>query len=223
MKFSICLVLILASGIVFGRDPISGNRYQQLSGVKVQGDAKDQWDKRYQRPTYVFGKSPARFLSENYQFIPFESSVLDMGMGEGRNAVFLAQKGYRVTGIDISSVAVKKAHLLAEEFGVKFKGIVASLNDYKISPGSFDAIICFYYVDRSLIERMKSWLKPGGILVYEAHTLSEMKSNKTAEQNPDYYLKEQELLHLFKGMQILKFEEPRHEKEFRSSIILQKE
>ncbi len=223
MKFSICFFLILASSLSFGRDPISGNRYQQLSGVKVQGDAKDQWDKRYQRPTYVFGKSPARFLAENYQYLPFESSVLDMGMGEGRNAVFLAQKGYRVTGIDISSVAVKKAHLLAEEFGVKFKGIVASLNEYKIAPGSFDAIICFYYVDRSLIERMKTWLKPGGIIVYEAHTLREMKSNKTAEQNPDYYLKEQELLNLFPGMHVLKYEEPRHEKEFRSSIILQKE
>ncbi len=222
MKFIILTILIF-SGTAFGRDPISGNRYQQLSGVKIQGDAKDQWDKRYSRPSFVFGKSPVRFLAENYQYIPYEGTVLDMGMGEGRNAVFLAQKGYRVTGIDISSVAVKKAYMLAEEFGVKFKGVVASLNEYKIAPASFDAIICFYYVDRSLIEKMKAWLKPGGILVYEAYTVREMRTKKAPEYNPEYYLKEQELLHLFSGMRVLKYEEPMHEKEFRSSIILQKE
>ncbi len=220
---SLLLAFLILSGTAFGRDPISGNRYQQLSGVKIQGDAKDQWDKRYSRPTFVFGKSPVRFLAENYQYIPYEGTVLDMGMGEGRNAVFLAQKGYRVTGIDISSVAVKKAYMLAEEFGVKFKGVVASLNEYKIAPASFDAIICFYYVDRSLIEKMKTWLKPGGILMYEAYTVREMRSKKAPEYNPEYYLKEQELLHLFSGMRVLKYEEPLHEKEFRSSIILLKE
>jgi SAM-dependent methyltransferase len=214
---------MLSSVVAFGRDPISGNRYQQLSGMKIQGDTKDQWDKRYSRPSFVFGKSPVRFLAENYQYIPFEGTVLDMGMGEGRNAVFLAQKGYRVTGIDISSVAVKKAHMLAEEFGVKFKGVVASLNNYKIPPASFDAIVCFYYVDRSLIDKMKSWLKPGGILIYEAYTTRQVKNKKSPEYNPDYYLKEQELLHLFSGMRVLKYEEPLHEKEFRSSIILMKE
>jgi len=223
MKFLTAIIIILLSGFSFGRDPISGNRYQQLSGVKIQGDAKDQWDKRYSRPSFVFGKSPVRFLAENYQYIPFEGTVLDMGMGEGRNAVFLAQKGYRVTGIDISSVAVKKAYMLAEEFGVKFKGVVASLNEYKIAPASFDAIICFYYVDRSLIEKMKTWLKPGGILIYEAYTVREMRTKKAPEYNPEYYLKEQELLNLFSGMRVLKYEEPLHEKEFRSSIILMKE
>lgn len=223
MKKLAITIFILVSGLAFGRDPISGNRYQQLSGVKIQGDAKDQWDKRYSRPSFIYGKSPVRFLAENYQYIPFEATVLDMGMGEGRNAVFLAQKGYRVTGVDISSVAVKKAYMLAEEFGVKFKGVVASLNDYKITPGSFDAIICFYYVDRSLIEKMKTWLKPGGILMYEAYTVREVKGKKKAEYTPEYYLKEQELLHMFPGMRVLKYEEPLHEKEFRSSIVLMKE
>src|SRR6478752_4201053 len=169
MKF---LILLLLSLPVFAtRDPISGSRFQQLSGVKVPQDSKVQWDQRYSRPTFIFGKSPAQFLAENYQYIPYEGTVLDMGMGEGRNAVFLAQKGYKVTGVDISSVAVKKAYLLAQEFGVKIKGVVASLHNYKIQPNSFDAIVCFYYVDHSLVEKMKSWLKPGGILIYEAYTL----------------------------------------------------
>jgi tellurite methyltransferase len=216
--------LFIASALA-AREPISGSRFQQLSGVKVSNDEKSTWDNRYSRPTFIFGKSPALFLAENYQFIPFEGTVLDMGMGEGRNAVFLAQKGYKVTGIDISSVAVKKSYLLAQEFGVKIKGVVASLRDYKIPPQSFDAIICFYYVDRSLTEKIKTWLKPGGILIYEGFTIREkiVKKKKEDPLGDEIYLKEQELLRLFPGMRVLKYEEPLHEKEFRSSIILKKE
>lgn len=224
MRFYFLSILLLCSN-VFARDPIPGSRFQQLSGIKTSKDSKNQWDARYAKATFVFGKSPAQFLAENYHYIPFESSVLDMGMGEGRNAVFLAQKGYKVTGIDISSVAVKKSYLLAQEFGVKIKGVVASLKEYKIPPASFDAIICFYYVDRSIIEKMKSWLKPGGIIIYEAYTVKEKdKTTKKGSLETDSnYLKDQELLKLFSGMRVLKYEEPLHEKEFRSSIILKKE
>lgn len=228
MKILLLTVVLLTTGVVWcplgrARDPISGSRFQHLTGIKVTQDSKTQWDQRYSRPTFIFGKSPAEFLAENYQYIPFEGTVLDMGMGEGRNAVFLAQKGYKVTGIDISSVAVKKSYLLAQEFGVKIKGVVASLKDYKISPGSFDAIVCFYFVDRSLIEDMKTWLKPGGILIYEAYTTREKASKKLDPQDEESLLREQELLKLFPGMRVLKYEEPLHEKEFRSSIILKKE
>lgn len=225
MKIFVSLLLIILTTSLWAREPISGSRYQHLTGVKTSQDTKNQWDAKYSRPTFIYGKSPAQFLAENYHYIPYEGAVLDMGMGEGRNAVFLAQKGYKVTGVDISSVAVKKSYLLAQEFGVKIKGVVASLKDYKIPPNSFDAIVCFYYVDRSLVEKMKSWLKPGGILIYEAHTTREKEraSRKRDPLDEDTYLKEQELLRLFPGMRVLKYEEPLHEKEFRSSIILRKE
>ena len=222
MKIIILLLITLAA---HARDPISGTRFQQLSGVKVSQDSKTQWDQRYSRPTFIFGKSPAQFLAENYQYIPYEGTVLDMGMGEGRNAVFLAQKGYKVTGVDLSSVAVKKSYLLAQEFGVKIKGVVASLKDYKIIPGTFDAIICFYWVDRGMVEKIKTWLKPGGILIYEAYTFRERERDPGKHADPlnDNYLREQELIKLFPGMRILKYQEPLHEKEFRSSIILMKD
>jgi tellurite methyltransferase len=181
MKIFLLLLLTLSA---HARDPISGSRFQQLSGMKVSQDSKTQWDQRYSRPTFIFGKSPAQFLAENYQYIPFEGTVLDMGMGEGRNAVFLAQKGYKVTGVDLSSVAVKKSYLLAQEFGVKIKGVVASLKDYKIAPGSFDAIICFYWVDRGMVEKIKSWLKPGGVLIYEAYTFREKDRDPIKRADP---------------------------------------
>lgn len=225
MKHLAPLIFFIISAASFAaRDPISGSRFQHLSGIKISQDSKTQWDEKYSRPTFIFGKSPAQFLAENYHYIPFEGTVLDMGMGEGRNAVFLAQKGYKVTGVDISSVAVKKSYLLAQEFGVKIKGVVASLSNYKILPNSFDAIVCFYYVDRSLVEKIKTWLKPGGILIYEAFTIKEkLRRKRDTSVSEEEYLKEQELLKLFSGMRVLKYEEPLHGKEFRSSIILRKE
>jgi tellurite methyltransferase len=223
-KFFISFFILSFS--LWARNPLPASRFQHLTGAKIsrdsKRDSKSDWDERYNKPQFIFGKRPAKFLAENYSYIPPDSNVLDMGMGEGRNAVFLAQKGYRVTGVDISSVAVKKAQLLSKEFGVKIKGIVASLKEYNFPAGTFDSIICFYYVDRSLIGKMVQWLKPGGILIYEAHTLKHKEFASLKNEPDDFFLKEQELLKMFSGMRILKFEEPQHEKEFRSSIIIKK-
>ena len=181
------------------------------------------WNERFAEPGYMYGNQPNDFLKEHAHVLKESGKVLCLAEGEGRNAVFLAQKGYKVTGIDISSVAVKKAYLLAQEFGVKIKGVVASLKEYKIQPNSFDAIVCFYYVDKSLVEKIKTWLKPGGVLIYEAYTVREKAKKKRQSSDDENYLREQELLRLFSGMRVLKYEEPLHEKEFRSSIILRKE
>ena len=201
----------------------SGGRFELLSGTKKSKTVKTYWDKKYNNEEYVFGKTPAKFISQNYAYIPDGSRVLDMGMGEGRNAVFLARKGYKVTGVDISSVAVKKAQLLAREFGVRINTVVASLNNYKIPNGSLDAVICFYYVDRSLNKRMMAWLKPGGILIYESHTDNQRKVKGNESYDKRYLLREGELLSMFPGMSVLKYEEPLHLGNFTTSIILRKQ
>lgn len=222
-KIVISLVLILLSLNAFSqRSAIPLERLNSLTGEQNE-DLKVSWDKRYSKNEYVYGKTPAKFLSNNFHYIPAKSSVLDLGMGEGRNAVFMAQKGYKVTGIDISSVAVRKAQMLAKEFGVQINGVVANLSKYKINDNSFDAIICFYYVDRPLIERMKKWLRPGGIIIYEAFTLDEQKKPDHRSEDSSYFLKNQELLRLFSEMRVLQFEEPTHEFQYRSSIIVQKQ
>lgn len=215
------LVLISSVG---AKTPMTSSRLSQLSGEKSQSyDTKSKWDQRYNKRNYIYGKQPAKFLAENFDFLKEESIVLDMGMGEGRNAVFLASKGHKVTGIDISSVAAKKARKLAKENKVKIKTVVGTLNKYKIRPETYDAIICFYYVDRNLNQKIFQWLKPGGILIYEGHTLEQLKNVKNRKaENKSYYLKSQELLKMFPGMKVLKYEEPMHEKEFTASIILQK-
>lgn len=223
MKFILFILCYLLSFHLLAKAPLSTSRLTILSGEDdVPFDTKSVWDRRYNKKNYIYGKLPAKFLAENFDYLKPKSLVLDMGMGEGRNAVFLAEKGHKVTGIDISSVAVKKARLLAKEKNVVLKTVVGTLTKYKIKPESFDAIICFYFVDRKLNQKILNWLRPGGLIFYEAYTLKEYdKKNKQTEKK-SYYLKSQELLTMFPGTKVLKFEEPMHEKEFRSGIILQK-
>jgi tellurite methyltransferase len=202
------------------RPPISGKKFEHLSGIKNQEDNKYYWDKQFSKDQYIFGKTPASFLAGNLNYLTPGSKVLDMGMGEGRNAVFLARHGFKVVGIDISSVAIKKAKNLAAESGVRIDTVVASLDDYKIAEGSYDVILCFYYVDRKLHQKMISWLKPGGILVYESYTDTHAERHKDKDFERNYLLRPGELISLFPGLKILKYEEPLfNTQEFTASLI----
>jgi len=222
MRIVFCLILLILSSPVFSRQPIDAKRFEHLSGVRKSNDPKVYWDKKYAQDSYVFGKTPAKFISSNYNYIPSGAKVLDVGMGEGRNAVFLARKGYTVVGVDISAVAVNKAKKLADEFGVRINTFVSSMQKFNPAPSSYDAIICFYYVDRDLNRKLVEWLKPGGILIYESHGILQKQVPGNESYDDIYLLKPGELLTMFKGMKILKYEEPLHVGEFTASIIVQK-
>jgi len=217
------IILILFSLNSFARPAISGRRLQLITGVNKPQVRKAYWDSVYKTDQFIYGKKPSKFLVENSHYIPYGAKVLDVGMGEGRHAVYLAQQGYDVTGVDISPMAIKKAEKLAKEFNVNIKTIASSIEKFKITPESFDAIVCFYYVDRKILGKLKRLLKPGGVLLYEAHTIDEKKVNKKLTLDPDsYFLKPGELLSLFPGNKVLKYEEPLHERAFRASVIVQK-
>lgn len=198
-------------------------RYELLAGVRHSKETKNFWDQKFSNTgKYVFGKSPAKFLSKNFNYIPPNSKILDVGMGEGRNAVFLARKGYKVTGVDISSAAIRKASRLAQEFGVRIKAVNTSMQNYKVEKGSFDSIICFYYVDRELSQKFYDWLRPGGVLIFESHTDHQRKIRGSEQYEEKYLLRPGELLKLFPRFNVLKYEEPLHAEEYTASIILQK-
>ena len=117
IKLLLCC-LLLSVQIAFSQDKKFNNRFELLSGVRRPKDAQANWDQRYNKQQYIYGKTPADFLSENYKYIPDSSNVLDMGMGEGRNAVFLAGKGYKVIGLSASSLEVTGA--LTEKYQLNF-------------------------------------------------------------------------------------------------------
>lgn len=194
--------------------------FQNLTGDDADSD-KARWDKLYgkHKEGYVFGKEPAGFLARNLKSLPV-GRALDIAMGEGRNAVFLAKKGFDVEGVDISAVAIRKAKRLARENGVKIRTIVADLNKYQIEAGRYDVIMVFYYLQRSLVPEIKKGLKKGGVVIFETHTMGQLKHDKAQEKA--YLLEAGELRKMFSDLEILKYEEGDDGKNAVASLVARK-
>ena len=150
-------------------------------------------------------KSPAGFLVANRHLFP-TGRVLDIAMGAGRNAVYLAHEGFDVEGVDISAEAVAKALALADLENVKIMTHVADLEaGYPIPLSAYDVIICFYYLHRPLISEIKQGLRPGGIVVYETYNSDQAEWGRP--KNPEHLLRPGELLNMFCDYRILRYRE----------------
>jgi tellurite methyltransferase len=165
---------------------------------------------------------PARFLTENLEILP-RGRTLDIAMGRGRNALYLAKMGFEVEGIDISSEAVHAALERARSLGLSLKARVADLEkDYLIERDAYHLILCFNYLQRSLIPQIKEGLRVGGMVVYETFIVDQARFGKPA--NPDYLLNHNELLDMFREFRCLRYREGLAEKERAvASIIAEKE
>ena len=172
---------------------------------RVMSD-KQRWNLKYEGTTYIYGKEPTAFLKEKLSLLE-KGKALVLAMGEGRNAVYLAENGYDVTGVDISEVGIEKCERLAEERGVEVNSIVADLTDYDMGKEQFNLITNFYFYDKSILPRVIDSLKPGGIFIFETYSRDHPKHSKFGPKNPDYLVKPNELLEIFKSLRILYYED----------------
>jgi SAM-dependent methyltransferase len=176
--------------------------------VSASEEDKKKWNKRYNTKEYVYGKEPTKFLKDNINILT-RGKALVLAMGEGRNAIFLAENGFDVDSCDISEVAVEKSKLLAKRNNVKLNAFVADLEKYKIPTNKYDLITCICYAQRNLIPQIKDGLKKGGMVLFETYTIDQLKYGTDAPgpKNPAYLLKHNELLDLFRDFHILYYRE----------------
>ncbi|MFZ4545097.1 MAG: class I SAM-dependent methyltransferase [Saprospiraceae bacterium] len=130
------------------------------------------WDQRYAEEEYAYGSQPNEFLKLHLESIPAGKILLPCE-GEGRNAVFAAQRGWNVSAYDLSAEGIQKAGLLAHQNNVKIDYQLADAKEINFAPESFDAIALIYAhfntEHRQIIHRrLASFLKPGGWLIIEA-------------------------------------------------------
>ncbi|WED21853.1 class I SAM-dependent methyltransferase [Vibrio sp. JC009] len=135
---------------------------------------KEMWDKRYSDDDYAYGTEVNDFVREQYSEIP-QGKVLCLAEGEGRNAVFLAGKGYQVTAMDQSTSGLKKAEQLAEKLGVEIETQAADLAEFEIEPESVSGIISIAghvppFIRKRVHEQVVNGLAPGGIYLIEGYT-----------------------------------------------------
>jgi SAM-dependent methyltransferase len=133
---------------------------------------KNMWDNRYKENEFVYGKEPNLFFKEWIQkFEP--GSILMPADGEGRNGVFSAQLGWKVTSTDLSKEGSLKAMELAKEKNVDLDYFVGDLEELQFEAASFDAIGLIYAhfaaEKKSILhQKLNEYLKPGGIIIFEA-------------------------------------------------------
>ena len=152
------------------------------------------------------GIAPSSFLLESYDLLP-KGLTLDIAMGEGRNAIYLASRGFDVDGVDADPQAVSRARAAARKLGVPIRAVVGNLQDgtYILPIETFDVIVCFNYLHRPLFQDIRSGLVPGGVVVYQTFTHEQPQFGQP--KNPDHLLEPSELKKAFAGYEILRYRE----------------
>jgi 2-polyprenyl-3-methyl-5-hydroxy-6-metoxy-1,4-benzoquinol methylase len=131
-------------------------------------------------------------------------TALDVAMGQGRNALYLAKQGWDVTGLDISAVGIAQAQDEARRQGVKLTIAFQSVDDFDFGTGRWDLIALIYFGAREYVDRVRQGLKPGGIVVVEGF---HRDTAKAAKIGASVVFDTGELPRLFAGFRILRYED----------------
>ena len=157
------------------------------------------WNEKYSKTGHP--NEVAEAVKRFYHLAPGKKA-LDIAAGNGRNAVFLSQKGFSVDAVDISEVGLSN-------FAGKYQNInviCADLDRFAIAPNNYDFIVNIKFLNRRLFPCIQEGLKPGGVLIF--HTLLESDNvEKSQEHCREYLLRKNELLHAFLAMRVVYYRE----------------
>jgi len=135
------------------------------------------WDARYaERGPQA--RPPASFLALAAEHLPTKGRALDVAGGDGRNALWLAERGLAVTICDVSPEGLANARTLAAERGLELETQALDLTSGDFPQGPFDLILSFHYLQRDLFPRFAAALAPGGVLVFCQPTRSNLERHR---------------------------------------------
>ena len=128
------------------------------------------WDDRYAGAELAMGEEPSPFLAERIDQIlsvcPGQEAF-DIACGEGRNSIFLARHGFRVTGVDISPVGLAKGRERAAAGSLAIDFLQADLETYRFT-ATYDLIVNINFLLRELIPLAVAALNPRGLFLFES-------------------------------------------------------
>ena len=148
----------------------------------------EDWNRRYADTELLWTARPNRFLVAETESLP-PGRALDLACGEGRNAVWLAERGWRTLGVDFSDVAIGKAQQLAAARGVECEWHIGDLTGYEPEPDAFDLVLLFYLqvpaVERtSIVRKAAAAVAPGGTFLLVGHDLRNLDTGYGGPKDP---------------------------------------
>lgn len=148
-------------------------------------DRQRMWDERYAASARVWSAGPNTEVERIIGNWP-PGRALDLGAGEGRHAIWLAQKGWRVTAVDFSSVGLAKGEAEATRRGVAVDWVVADARSWH--PGEHAAydlvLVAYLHLSEDVLSRTTGWLAPGGALVVVGHALRNLEDGVGGPSDP---------------------------------------
>ena len=147
-----------------------------------------EWDRRYAGRELIWTSQANRFLIQEVDGLA-PGRALDLACGEGRNAIWLAERGWKVTGVDFSKTGLEKARQLEDARGVSAEWIAADLLDYQPETRAFELVIVFYLqvadAERTpILKTAASAVAPGGTFLLVAHDSTNIAEGHGGPQEP---------------------------------------
>ncbi len=165
------------------------------------------WDQRYSGNDLAYGEAPNEFLVSMAALLPRVGQALDIGAGEGRNALFLASRGLNVLAVDQSEIGMQKASRLAAERRLKLRAQAVDLHDFVAEPNSFDLISSIFVhlpagLRKEVHQSIVTWLKPGGVFVLEAYAPDQLERDTGGPKDRSMLASLHEILGEIRGLTI---------------------
>ncbi|MBE9533056.1 MAG: class I SAM-dependent methyltransferase [Proteobacteria bacterium] len=178
------------------------------------------WDAIYSKREV--SPTAALVLQQNQHLLPARGVALDLACGQGGNALLLAEAGLDTLAYDISNVAIAQLKLEASAKNLTINAQVRDVLEQPLEKASLDVLVISYFLDRALCSSLIDALKPSGLLFYQ--TYCQQKVNEQGPRNPDFLLKDNELLGLFSSMKVRVYREESvlgsHQKGWRNQAML---
>jgi 2-polyprenyl-3-methyl-5-hydroxy-6-metoxy-1,4-benzoquinol methylase len=182
---------------------------------------KNKWDRIYSDRKSA-QPQPAEVLLQNRHLLPKQGVALDLACGLGANSLLLAEQGLEVHAWDISSVAITQLDKLAQQSGLEIHVLERDVSSQPPEPDSVDVLVVTHFLVRAMAADLVAALKPGGLMFYQ--TFCRDKVYAQGPSNPEYLLKDNELLQLFSGLKVRVYREEsllgKHDQGWRNQAML---
>lgn len=183
------------------------HEHDHAHGVaRSPGNDAAHWDERYRRTDRLWSADPNATVAEVVGPLA-AGSALDLGAGEGRHAVWLAERGWRVTAVDFSDVGTARGRAGAAAAGVDIDWQVADIRTWSPA-GRYDLVLVAYlHLVEDVLALAATWLRPGGRLVLVGHARRNLTEGVGGPSDPRLLHTEDELRSAAAGLEIERLDE----------------
>ena len=168
------------------------------------------WNERFKQSEFVYGKEPNEFIREQADRFTKGANIAAYAEGEGRNAVYLASRGFSVTAYDYAQSGLNKTEQLAKQNGVKLQTKLKNLIEDPLLQNTYDgAIMIFGHFPKEsqlhVLNKIMASLKAGGLFLFEVYEEKQLTYGTGGPKELSFLYKNSDLLKWSEQFEVIHF------------------